>query len=133
MSRNGTRLCPTCHRPLPKPRALLVRDRAELKRMSVSQVHAYYKATALVEDIRFALRSKVDLSPDLAEAWAELLDEAEAGLPDAQCRYQLARLLDRWRQERLEADREAAAERPRDLFGDLTVADTPAQVASGRP
>lgn len=132
MRANGTRLCPTCHRPLPKPRVLLVRNRAELKRMSVAEVHAYYKATAPVEDIRFAIRAKVRLSPDLADAWAELLDEAEAGLPDAQCRARLVELLDRWREERHAEDRVAAGERPRDLFGDLTMADTPA-VVDGRP
>ena len=119
--RNGN-VCPACHRPLPKPRAVpLVRTARDLKSMSVAQVFAYYKATAHVEDVRFALRAGVRLSPELEDAWTALLEDAEGGLAAAQCRARLAALLDDWRRERLAEDCAAAATRAPDLFGDVVL------------
>ena len=96
-------LCPTCHRPMPRPRSFTVPTNAS----STAEVYAYYKATAPLEDLRFALRAGVEMSPELADDWQDAVYQAEAGLPDAQCRTLLADLLDRWGAERRAVHRAA--------------------------
>jgi hypothetical protein len=72
--------------------------------MTAAELYAYYKRTAPVDDIRFAIRVGVDLSPELTDEWLALLEDAKDGLPASECRWRLWALQDRWRAERLAAE-----------------------------
>jgi hypothetical protein len=75
--------------------------------MSDSEIHAHYKKRAHVEDVRFAIRHGiVDAMPaELAEAWRELLREAENGLNRTQTHKRLWALCAQWGVLQLERER----------------------------
>lgn len=96
--------CPTCGRAYAKPKA--APDRTSIDPTSIAEVYAHYKRTAPVEDVRFALRVGVVMSPELAIDWAVLLADVEAGrVQRAEGYRRLYRLQERWRRDRLYAER----------------------------
>jgi hypothetical protein len=71
---------------------------------NTADLYAYYKRTAPVEDVRFALRAGVDLH-GLTDRWQDLLARAEAGLRRSAVYAELAILHGEWRRTRLAAER----------------------------
>ena len=89
--------CPTCGRRYVVKRPAPAGTPVDLAALSTSQLYAYYKRTALVEDVRFALRIGADLPADLAIGWTALLADVEAGrVKGTEAYRQLAILQDAW-------------------------------------
>lgn len=108
--------CPFCGQPWypvgrparsPKKKmAKAVLPSVDTSQMSESELRAYYKRTAPVEDVRFALRIGLKLPPVLAEAWHVLAQVADR-LPRAEVYRRLHGLQDEWRRWSNEQDRTA--------------------------
>ncbi len=88
--------CPTCGRALPKPKASA--PPADLSAMTTAERFAYFKKTAPVEDVRFALRAGVKMSPALRDDWQALLGLAPT-LARGETYRRLTALQARWRIE----------------------------------
>jgi hypothetical protein len=95
--------CPTCGRPLPRPKPAKA-EIVDTAIMSDADLFAYYRKTAPIEDLRFFLRH-AHMSPGL-RADAEVLLNGPK-LPCTEHYQRLRALQDRWRRERNDADRAA--------------------------
>ena len=95
--------CPACGRamPTPKARKIACEPLTDERRatMSDAEIHAHYKATAHVEDVRFNIKHGIvdDMPAELASEWRALLADAESGrIKRAETHRRLWRLSERW-------------------------------------
>jgi len=93
--------CPTCGRALPKPKVRTADPAVNLKDLTTAELYAYYKRTALIEDLRFLLR--VRMSPDLRARIKQTLS-AKPTAADTRLMFTL------WRIERAAEERDETEE-----------------------
>jgi hypothetical protein len=100
----GVSTCPSCGRPLRRPRHTPVPAEASIdtRGMSDTELYRHFKRTAPVEDLRFFLRV-ASVSPEVRAAGEALLaagcHDTGGTLSRADWYRRLTTLQDRWRQE----------------------------------
>lgn len=76
--------------------------------MSDSEIHAHYRATSHVEDVRFVIKHGIirDMPTELRIEWESLLEEAESGsVPRRDVQRKLRSLQARWNTFKNDRDR----------------------------